>query len=211
MNCAFASGVAVRPFACTGETAKMIRVPLTCACGSHFVISAWPAIFVGAAGSQLIEMRFSFRPTSPSVAKNVAPLPALPASSVTPTSMPAPATPAPASTAQAHTSRTHVLVVFKSVPPRCGPSLASHLLRRPSASSLVGTCREDGVQQRAGAEAYRVVCGQAGSRLGLRDRRACLLLIEVGGVEREAGDARPPERQGDAVVQVDQLREARQR
>src|SRR5262245_54011606 len=200
MNCPFASGVAVRPFARTGETAKMIRVPLTCACGSHFTISAWPAIFVGAAGSQLIEMRFTFRPTSLSVEKNAAPLPAFPASSVTPTSMPAPATPAPASAAHAHTSSPHVLVVFNSSPPRSGPSLASHVLRRTWASSLVRTCREDGVQQRPGAEAYRVVCGETGSRRRMSDRRACLLLVEVGGVEREAGDPRRPQRQGDALM-----------
>ena len=63
----------------------MIRVPAAWACGSQAAISACAPIVVGLAASQLIETRFTFRPTSLSVAKNEAPpSPVLPASSVTP-------------------------------------------------------------------------------------------------------------------------------
>ena len=75
-------------------------------------------IVVGMAGSQLIETRFAFSPTSLSVAKNAAPpSPDLPASSVAPTSSPARAAPAAAHREHGAGAQQQPLVLVNSFGP----------------------------------------------------------------------------------------------
>ena len=70
---------------------------------------------------------------------------------------------------------------------------------------------QDGIEQRPRSEADRVVGREARLLGGLGDRGACPVVVEVGGVEREAGDARRPQRERDSLVQADQLPQARNR
>src|SRR5262249_37093048 len=143
-NSATRLGAAVRPFAFAGATEKTIRVPAACACGSHVAMSASPGIVLGFDASQLIETRFTFSPTSFSVAKNDAPAspPDLPVSSVTPTSCDA-----------RHGERQQRAGAQQQTPPgtqahpprsRRGSLTDFHVLRHAGRGSLV---RHDSIQQ----------------------------------------------------------------
>ena len=80
---------------------------------------------VGFEASQLIETRFTFRPTSFSAAKNDAPAsPDFPASSVTPTSSAARAAPVTTVAVSAHAHSSQPLFVLKLILLGLGPALS---------------------------------------------------------------------------------------
>src|SRR5262249_45057304 len=70
---------------------------------------------------------------------------------------------------------------------------------------------EHRVGEPVGPEAYRVVGGEAGFLLGLGNRGAGALLVDVAGVERERHDLGGAGDQRRAFVELDELRERRDR
>src|SRR5579862_3216249 len=140
-------------------------------------------------------------------------------SSAMPTRRPlavAPPTPTPASAATATSAATS----FFTVPSLSGTAVVGRTLpsgedgrmgRASYPATLFGLPRKQRVHETLRAEAHRIACGQPGLVLRLGDRPEGILLTEVARVQCNREDPRGPCQQAHALVQVDELRERRDR
>src|SRR2546421_4978229 len=164
-------------------------IPWAIAWGTERSRNGSSTMVVGRDGSHCTLTRFSFSPRSLSVEKNPAPpsLAYFPASSVIPNVV---ADAEPAITRIAHRGSSAAIARITAL--------------FGSSAAVV----EDRFEELPGAEPHRVVGGKAGLGLGVIDRGARAVLVQRRCVERDAGDLRRAQPEGQPLVQFDELGEA---
>src|SRR5215210_5380897 len=175
-------------------------IPFASACGIARSRNAFSLIASGCAGSQLTVILFDCRSAAASSLKNHAP----PSSSYLPRSSETPKRGAPAA-APASASARHVATAV--IVSRLMLSLRRFGARRGNLQGIF----EYLVKEPFRSEADGIVGWKTGLGLGGGDRRTRAGVVELTGVERDAGDAPAPDRQREPLVEVDELRESGQR